>query len=101
MDGLNIISGDAASVRGSSYILDPHTTLLIEGFRKSEDAVASFTFGKPQNSYANHSDSGSIDNTGVIGTAVYEARRNDDATKFAPEPNSKPNTKPQAFPADS
>lgn len=101
VDGLNVITGERASVHGSSYILNPHATLLIEGFRKNDSAVAGFTFGKPEQSYANHLDNGSIDNTGVIGTAIYEVRLDDESTpKFAPPPNSKPNTQPQAFPAD-
>ena len=73
--------------------------MTIEGFRKSEDAVASFTFSKPKDSYANHNAQGSIDNTGVIGTVVYEIEPIDlpkPKKTFAPEPTTKPN----AFPAD-
>lgn len=70
---------------------------MIEGFRKSENAVASFTFSKPENSYANHTTAGSIDNTGIIGTALYELENKAKSKQtYAPEPTVKPN----AFPAD-
>ncbi|WP_173912468.1 hypothetical protein [Acinetobacter sp. Marseille-Q1618] len=96
VDGIDVIDGSAASRSNSGYVLHAHDTLTIEGFRKSADAVASFTFGKPEESYAANSDNGSIDNAGVIGTVVYELE--------APEENKKPINKyappPNAFPAD-
>ena len=49
-----------------AYVLYPHDSLVIEGFRKSDDAVASFVFSNPEDSYAANSDKGSIKNTGVI-----------------------------------
>ena len=96
VDGVDVIDGSAASRSNSGYVLHAHDTLTIEGFRKSADAVASFTFGKPEESYAANSDNGSIDNAGVIGTVVYELE--------TPEENKKPINKyappPNAFPAD-
>lgn len=96
VDGIDVIDGSAASRSNSGYVLHAHDTLTIEGFRKSADAVASFTFGKPEESYAANSDNGSIDNAGIIGTVVYELE--------APEENKKPINKyappPNAFPAD-
>nr|WP_174506585.1 hypothetical protein [Acinetobacter sp. Marseille-Q1620] len=98
VDGLDVINGSAASRQNSGYVLSPHDTLIIQGFRKSDEAVASFTFGKPQDAYAANTSSGSIDNTGIIGTVVYELiAQNEvdqvkDATTYAPAPN--------AFPAD-
>lgn len=96
VDGVDVINGSAASRSNSGYVLHAHDTLTIEGFRKSADAVASFTFGKPEESYAANSDNGSIDNAGIIGTVVYELE--------APEENKKPINKyappPNAFPAD-
>ncbi|MEB3754488.1 hypothetical protein I2F62_09100 [Acinetobacter sp. MD2(2019)] len=95
VDGLDVITGAAASANAEGYVLRPHEELVIEGFRKSESAVAAFIFSQPEASYANHNSSGSIDNTGVIGTAIYQLEKPKSSKKqYAPEPT------PQAFPAD-
>lgn len=72
VDGLDVISGQPASRESGGYVLQPHDTLTIEGFRKSDDAVASFIFTKPHDAYAAHTPAGDVRNTGIIGTAVYE-----------------------------
>lgn len=96
VDGVDVINGSEASRSNSGYVLNAHDSLTIEGFRKSDSAVASFTFSQPEDSYAANSEHGSIQNAGVIGTAVYELE--------APEEESKPVNKyaqpPNAFPAD-
>lgn len=98
VDGLDVLNGKEATKYASGYVLHPKQTLTIEGFRKSDSAVASFTFGKPHESYAANSTHGSIDNTGIIGTVVYEIESLDskavdaDDGKYAPAP--------KAFPAD-
>ena len=99
VDGLDVLDGQAASRSKGGYVLKPYSTLTIEGFRKSDSAVASFTFSRPDDAYAANSDHGSKDNTGIIGTAIYvlkapEAEKNSES-KYAPPP------KPKAFPADS
>lgn len=96
VDGVDVINGSEASRSNSGYVLHSHGTVKIEGFRKSDKAVASFTFGKPEESYAANSDQGSIQNAGVIGTVIYELEAPEDdakpVNKYAPPPN--------AFPAD-
>lgn len=99
VDGLDVLSGTSASQYDNGYVLEPKGTLIIEGFRKDENTVASFTFSAPEASYANHNDQGDINNTGVIGTALFELQA--PARKFAPPPNSQPNDRPKSFPADS
>ncbi|AHG21311.1 hypothetical protein Z042_18165 [Chania multitudinisentens RB-25] len=89
VDGLDVISGRAGSLSQSGYLIRPKSSLTIEGFRKSDSAVAAFRFAKPEASYAAHSTSGDIDNTGVIGIALFE---------MAPE--RLPDCQPQAFPKD-
>lgn len=91
VDGLNVLDGSTASRYDSGYVLSPNDELIIEGFRKSQEAVASFIFSKPENAYAANTDSGSVENTGVIGTVIYQLY---DPTKTRP-------LQPQAFPADS
>jgi hypothetical protein len=92
VDGLNVLNGSAASRYDSGYVLEPNDELVIEGFRKSQSAVASFIFSKPENAYAANTKAGSINNTGIIGTVIYEL--------YDP---TKPRTalQPQAFPSDS
>lgn len=90
VDGLNVLNGSAASRYDNGYVLEPNDDLVIEGFRKSQSAVASFIFSKPENAYAANTNAGSIDNTGIIGTVIYELY---DPSK--PKPRQ-----PQAYPAD-
>lgn len=95
VDGLDVLTGDTAFVRHTGYVLRPHSTLSIDGFRKSDTAVASFTFGTPTNSYANHNPQGNLDNIGVIGTAIYELDVGNPKRRYASSPTAQPN----AFPA--
>ena len=90
VDGLNVLDGSTGSRYDDGYVLRPNDELVIEGFRKSQDAVASFIFSKPDDSYAANTDSGSIQNTGVIGTVIYELY----------DPTESRSSQPQAFPAD-
>ncbi len=72
VDGLDVLDGSKASRYNRGYVLKPNATLVIEGFRKSDDAVASFIFSKPADAYAANTAAGSVNNTGIIGTAIYE-----------------------------
>jgi hypothetical protein len=98
VDGLDVLDGSLASRSNSGYVLRPYSSFAIEGFRKSNSSVASFTFSRPKDAYAANSANGSVQNTGVIGTVVYELK--------APEYNPSKNLKngyapaPNAFPAD-
>jgi len=66
VDGIDVLNGRAASRNNAGYVLYPHRKLTIDGFRKSDSAVASFTFSKPEDAYAANSDHGSIQNTGQL-----------------------------------
>jgi hypothetical protein len=94
VDGLDVLKGSSGSFSNRGYVLYPNSTLLIEGFRKSQSEVAAFRFSAVADAYAANSEAGSPDNTGVIGTAVFELN-NPRAQSF---PGS--NGSPQAFPAD-
>ena len=99
VDGIDVLDGSTASRTNSGYVLHPHSELKIEGFRKSDSAVASFTFSKPEDAYAANSNNGLIQNTGIIGTVIYQLETPDskdeinDSSKYAPAP--------KAFPADN
>lgn len=98
VDGLDVFDGRAASFSKRGYLVNPGTTLEIEGFRTSNDKVAAFKFSGVANSYANlrHGDTR---NVGVIGIAVFtqknvnpwtwmpeEIRKRDKAQPFAQAP---------------
>lgn len=72
VDGLDVIDGSKGNFGKRGYILDPYGTLLIEGYRRSGSAVATFRFGSVADSYAART-SGDR-NVGVIGIAVFAER---------------------------
>ncbi|MFC6051287.1 hypothetical protein A6M14_07970 [Acinetobacter sp. Ac_877] len=98
VDGIDVLDGEKASKFKTGYVLSPHKTLIIDGFRKSDESVASFTFGKTENSYAANSEQGSESNTGIIGVSIFELslandyKNNVSKSEYAQAPN--------AFPAD-
>jgi len=103
VDGLDVIDGSAASRYSSGYVLSPHESLIIEGFRKNDNAVASFIFSKPTDSYAANSEAGSINNTGVIGTVFYELY-DPNSSQSVHQSGRQPQQQsgqPQAFPGDN
>lgn len=70
VDGLDVMDGKSASFSKRGYLVNPGTTLEIDGFRTSENTVAAFKFSSVSNSYANlrHGDTR---NVGVLGIAVF------------------------------
>ncbi|MGM3274850.1 hypothetical protein [Ralstonia sp. 24A2] len=94
VDGLDVMSGRAGSIKNAGYVLKPGETLQVEGFRKSRQEVAAFRFSEVDDAYAANSNQGTASNAGVIGTAVFELY----------DPNKKakqsPTDSPKAFPGD-
>ncbi|MDX2090604.1 MAG: hypothetical protein SFX73_22280 [Kofleriaceae bacterium] len=72
VDGLDVIDGKPADPNRRGYIVDPHDSLVIDGFRTSDDAVAAFRFGRVADSYA--AQSSGDHNVGVIGLAIFAER---------------------------
>jgi hypothetical protein len=72
VDGLDVIDGHPANPERRGYIVDPHDSLVIDGFRTSDRDVAAFRFGKVADSYAART-SGDRD-VGVIGLAIFAER---------------------------
>ncbi len=94
VDGIDVINGRPASQYSRGYVLRPKGTLVIEGFRKSNDTVASFIFSKPEDAYAANTLQAKLaNNTGIIGTVVYRL--------YNPKAIRKAQGELQAFPADS
>jgi hypothetical protein len=93
VDGLDVLDGSEGSLSKRGYILAPHASVEIDGFRRSESAVAAFRFGSVSGSYAGRK--GDDRNVGVVGVAIFheagtepwpwndnEARRRKNAQPF-------------------
>ena len=73
VDGVNVISGETADFNQRGYILSPHESADINGWRKSETEIAAFRFAPLPQSYAART--GRPADVGVIGMAVFRERR--------------------------
>ena len=69
VDGLDVVDGRPADFASRGYIVDPFSSVVIEGWRTSEDAVAAFRFSSIEDSYAERMGEGR--NVGVIGAAFF------------------------------
>lgn len=72
VDGLDVLDGRPADPNRRGYLVEPHGTLTIDGFRTSDDAVAAFRFGKVADSYA--AQTSGDRNVGVVGFAIFAER---------------------------
>jgi hypothetical protein len=72
VDGVNVITGDTASMQQSGYVLAPYESVDIAGWRKSMARTAAFYFTALPDSYAART--GRPENVGVIGVAVFRER---------------------------
>ena len=73
VDGVNVVTGATAGFEQSGYVFGPGETYQITGWRKSDTAVAAFTFTASADSYAERT--GRPANVGVIGVALFRERR--------------------------
>lgn len=73
VDGLDVLDGRPASVRKRGYVIEPHRTLIVEGFRQSREAVAAFRFSPVRESYAQEKYRDTR-NVGVVGIALFNER---------------------------
>ncbi len=72
VDGVNVVTGETASVDQGGYILHRRQRFDIKGWRKSLEQVASFYFSSLDESYAART--GRPDNVGVIGIALFKRK---------------------------
>lgn len=72
IDGINILTGQAAGVDQDGYVLEPWQHAELTGWRKSHSEVAAFEFTALENSYAART--GRPDDVGVIGVALFRER---------------------------
>lgn len=73
VDGLDVLDGETGSFTKRGYLVDAHSSVTIDGFRRSGDNVAAFRFGDVRGSYA--ASKGKARNVGVIGVALFAERR--------------------------
>jgi hypothetical protein len=73
VDGLDVVDGRKASLRKRGYVMSPHSSLVVEGFRQSTEAVAAFRFSPVRESYAAEKYQ-NTKNVGVVGVAVFNER---------------------------
>jgi hypothetical protein len=72
VDGINVISGEAAAYGQTGYVFRGGERYAINGWRKSNQEVADFNFTAMANSYAART--GRPANVGVIGVALFLER---------------------------
>jgi hypothetical protein len=72
VDGVNVVTGETASIEQGGYILGHRQRFDIKGWRKSLDQVASFYFSRVDESYA--AQTGRPNNVGVIGVALFKRK---------------------------
>jgi hypothetical protein len=73
VDGLDVLDGEVGSVQKRGYLVAAHGSVVIDGFRRSQNDVAAFRLGDVAHSYANSK--GKARNVGVIGFALFEEQR--------------------------
>ena len=72
VDGVNVITGETAHPSQSGYVLSPHGTLDVQGWRRSLSQTAAFYFTALPDSYAART--GRPNEVGVIGVAVFRKK---------------------------
>jgi hypothetical protein len=73
VDGVNVVSGATAGWDQTGYVFGPGERYQITGWRKTDAAVAAFTFTESPHSYAERT--GRPANVGVIGVAIFRERQ--------------------------
>lgn len=89
VDGINIVTGESAHPQQAGYVLEPYQQATLNGWRKSLDEVAAFTFAPLPESYAART--GRPDDVGVIGVAVFREAPRWRAGVSPPIAKSEPN----------
>jgi hypothetical protein len=72
VDGLSALNGQPGSLESPGYVIGPYSTMTIEGWRVSDEEVATFYFCDKNKSYSARVGKGG--NQGVIGVAIYREK---------------------------
>lgn len=73
VDGVNVITGETAHPSQSGYVVAPHRSVEIQGWRKNLSQTAAFYFTSLPDSYAART--GRPDDVGVIGVALFRRKQ--------------------------
>jgi hypothetical protein len=84
VDGVNVVTGETASVGQNGYVFGPRERSDIAGWRKSDSQIAAFQFAAAGNSYASRT--GRPDDVGVIGIALFRERMPEPPPPVMPSP---------------
>jgi hypothetical protein len=72
VDGRDVISGEKGDITNTGYVIRPFDNTLIKGFRQNHGNVAAFRFSSRGASYSSRS--GTVENVGVIGVAIFREK---------------------------
>ncbi|HVK83850.1 MAG TPA: hypothetical protein VM513_07070 [Kofleriaceae bacterium] len=84
VDGLDVVDGEPGDLRKRGYVVPPYGEVRIEGFRTSQDDVATFRFSSVANSYAGKK--GKARNVGVIAVALFEEQAQPEQQQIIVQP---------------
>jgi hypothetical protein len=73
VDGRDVISGEKGDITNTGYVIRPYDDILVKGFRQNHGQVAAFRFSSKGASYSARS--GTSENVGVIGVAVFREKQ--------------------------
>ncbi|MEO8181221.1 MAG: hypothetical protein ABI895_20475 [Deltaproteobacteria bacterium] len=85
VDGLDVLDGQDGSPEKRGYLISAYSSVMIDGFRRTEQEVAAFRLGDVAHSYA--ASQGNARNVGVIGVAAFAERQ---AVVYYPRPPLQP-----------
>lgn len=76
IDGINVISGEEATLEPENgYVINPFSSLKIDGWRISDDSVKEFLFTYDKSKSYSVKLGAGAKNLGVIGVAIYEEKQ--------------------------
>jgi len=84
VDGRDVISGEKGDVTNTGYVVRPFDDVLIKGFRQNHGQVAAFRFSSKGASYSARS--GTSENVGVIGVAIFREKQDPPQWIWNPPP---------------
>lgn len=80
VDGLSVIDGENGSFDSRGYILEPFSSMTIDGWRINDNEVAEFYFSSKDDSYRKRMKKG--DNLGSIAVAIFREKAYIDRFNF-------------------
>jgi hypothetical protein len=72
VDGLSVLNGQQGSLESPGYVIGPYSSITIDGWRVTNEEVATFFFCDKERSYSARI--GKNGNQGVIGVAIFREK---------------------------